>query len=398
MPAKPRFLVCGGSALLLVLVATAWPGDLRLNLPKRTQPTPVQTLNQLGVKALEKHAYAKAKALFYKAYLLDPNDPFTLNNLGYIAELDGQVERAQRFYALAAEQTSDALVEQSTSPSAVGKSVALVAGHAPDTRLKVNETNLASISLLLKDRAPEADILLERALALEPSNAFTLNNLGYTQEKEGEWEKALSYYNRAANLHSNEPVVVTVNPKWRGRGISEVARQNADNLRKLMNSQETAPARGARLNLRGVSALNRNDHRTAREDFQSAYRLDPNDAFTLNNMGYLAELDGDRETANFFYEKAEAARRANARVDVATSRQAEGRRLGEVADQNINLVDAKVQAETEARRRQGGPIVLKRRDNTPVVEPPPQATPPNPQPSHQESPTNPRQTAPNTNR
>ena len=257
----------------------------------------------------------------------------------------------------------------------MGKPVASVAGHAPDTRMKVNEINVAAITLLLKDRAPEADILLQRALALDPRNPFTLNNLGYSQEKEGEWEKALAYYTQAANLHSHETVVVTVNPKWRGKGISEVAGQNAENLRKLMAKQENAQARVARLNLQGVSALNRNDRRSAREDFQSAYKLDPNDAITLNNMGYVAELDGDRETANYFYEKAEAARRANARVDVATKRQAEGRKLGEVANQNNNQVDAKMQAEAEARRRQGGPIVLKRRDNTPVTEPAPQSAP-----------------------
>ena len=96
-------------------------------------------------------------------------------------------------------------------------------------------------------------------------------------------------------------------------------------------------------------------------------------------MGYVAELDGDRETANYFYEKAEAARRANARVEVATNRQAEGRKLREVADQNNNQVDAKMHAEAEARLRQGGPIVLKRRDNTPVAEPAPQTAPNPPQ-------------------
>ncbi len=374
MSAKPRFLVFWGSVVVL-LVGTALAGDLHVTLPKRSRPTPVQKLNRQGVKALEKHEYGKAKALFYKAYLLDPNDPFTLNNLGYIAELDGEVDRAQRLYALAAEQNSDALIAQSTNSSAVGKPVASVAGHAPDTRMKINEINVAAIALLLKDRAPEADILLQRALALDPRNPFTLNNLGFSQEKEGEWEKAVAYYTQAANLHSRETVVVTVNPKWRGKGISEVAGQNAENLRKLMAKQDSAQARVARLNLQGVSALNRNDRRSARDDFQSAYKLDPNDAFTLNNMGYVAELDGDRETANYFYEKAEAARRANARVDVATSRHAEGRKLGEVANQNNNQVDAKMQAEAEARRRQGGPIVLKRRDNTPVTEPAPQSAP-----------------------
>ena len=77
-------------------------GDLKITLPKRSKLTPVQRLNQEGVEAVQKHHYEKATALFYKAYLYDPDDPFTLNNLGYISELNGQVDRAQHFYDMAA--------------------------------------------------------------------------------------------------------------------------------------------------------------------------------------------------------------------------------------------------------------------------------------------------------
>ena len=81
----------------------AQAGDLKITIPKRSHPTPIQRLNREGVDALRKHNYKKAESLFYKAYLFDPDDPFTLNNVGYIAELQGQVERAQRFYQLAAQ-------------------------------------------------------------------------------------------------------------------------------------------------------------------------------------------------------------------------------------------------------------------------------------------------------
>src|SRR5271154_933728 len=89
----------------------AQAGDLKINIPKRSTLTPVQRLNRDGVDAVRKHNYAKAEELFYKAYLFDPDDPFTLNNLGYISELQGQIDRAQRFYALAAEQSSDAVID-----------------------------------------------------------------------------------------------------------------------------------------------------------------------------------------------------------------------------------------------------------------------------------------------
>ena len=72
-------------------------GDLRINLPKRTEATPVQKLNREGVKEIQRHRLDRAEKLFYRAYLIDPDDPFTLNNLGYISELQGKVERAQRY-------------------------------------------------------------------------------------------------------------------------------------------------------------------------------------------------------------------------------------------------------------------------------------------------------------
>ncbi len=366
---KAHFLVT--SLMLLALaVPTAFAKDkeVRIPLPKRSKPTPVQNLNREGVKALSKHDYDKAKKLFYQAYLLDPNDPFTLNNLGYVSELEGEVDRAQRFYALAAEQNSDAKIDRSTSDSVLGKPVSTVAGKTNDVNVRVNRYNVEAISLLNKDRAPEADMLLHKALALDRHNAFTLNNLGYAQEKEGELEQALSFYSAAAATGTRDAIVVTANGDWRGRAISDVASDNADKLRKLMRKSEGLDARVARLNLRGVSAINRNERHKARDYFEQAYKLNPRDAFTLNNMGYLSELDGDRETAKFYYEKAEAANRSKARVEVATRKEAEGKPLAAVADQSTELVHTRMQADVEARRSRGGPVLLMRRDNTPVVE------------------------------
>src|ERR1700719_3790478 len=108
--------------------AMAWPagvraGDIKITLPKRSPMTPVQRLNQEGVREIGKHAYEKAETLFYKAYLLDPDDPFTLNNLGYVSELQGQLDRAQKFYALAAKQPTDAVIDVASSKHVEGRSM-----------------------------------------------------------------------------------------------------------------------------------------------------------------------------------------------------------------------------------------------------------------------------------
>ena len=353
-----RFLrSVGTTALLLSLARGVFAADLHVQLPKKTKPTPVQKLNQEGVRALEKHDYKKAKKLFYHAYLIDPDDPFTLNNLGYMAELDGEIDRAQRYYALAADQHSDAVVASATKDAAKGKAVDLVAGSAADDQMRVNRLNVYAIGMLEKDRAPEADIALQKALALDPKNPFTMNNLGYAKEKEGELQQAYRYYAQAAASGSHEPVIVSVHPSWRGKPIDEIADANAKKVQKQMAKEEDAAGQVARLNLRGVSALNRNERTTAREDFQQAYKIEPNNAFTLNNMGYLAEMDGDRETADFFYAKAQEANRANARVIAATRRSAEGKRVGEVASGSDTAVTNAQEANIEARRREGGSTV-----------------------------------------
>src|SRR5580700_4900928 len=129
-------------ALLIALTMSASAHDVRISIPKRTKPTPVQKLNQDGVKEVQKHAYKRAKALFYKAYLIDPNDPFTLNNLGYIAELEGQADRAQRYYDLAQAQGSDAVVYKSSERAAVGQPVDQIAGSGADNKMQVNRINV----------------------------------------------------------------------------------------------------------------------------------------------------------------------------------------------------------------------------------------------------------------
>ena len=359
------------SVLLLSFSFFAAQGNaqqLRIPLPQKSRYTPVQKLNRDGVAALQKHQIDKAKRLFYRAYLIDPNDPFTLNNLGYVAEVEGDIDRAQRYYDQARANTSDAVVDRSTEPTLEGKTVAKIAGNTAEGAMKVNELNSEALRLLNQDRAPEADLMLQQALKIEPNNPFTLNNMGFAKEKEGELEDAIRLYTQSASTGSREPVVVTYNKEWRGRPISEVAAENAEKARKELARASKVEDQVARLNLRGVSAMNRNDHKTAREDFEKAYKLDPRNAFTINNMGFLSELEGDKETAQSYYEQAERARRSSARVAVSTRPEVEGREVGQVAGQSTALVEANLASVAEARRRSGQAPALHTRDNRIIID------------------------------
>jgi Flp pilus assembly protein TadD len=379
---------------LTIFSQAAHGGDLKLTLPKRSRLTPVQQLNQEGVDAVQKHQYEKATALFYKAYLYDPEDPFTLNNLGYVAELNGDVDRAQHFYELAALQTTDAVIARSSSSQLKGEPFRSAVTGVHDQSVQISRANVGAVRLLSQRRGSEAEALLQMALAENPHNAFTLNNLGVAKEAEGDLKAALKYYTEAANVHSTDPVVVSYDRAWRGRPISEMAAESARRLQQHIQT-ETAQEKAALLNLRGVAAMNRNDWQNANQDFRSAYSLDPSNAFSVNNIGYVAEMSGDPETAQVFYEKARQAQKANARVELATRGSAEGKQLFQVSDDNYQKVAARIEETAQVRRQDSGPIVLKHRDGSAVIEPvqptvnpgpqssaplPPPSSPPNLQP------------------
>jgi Flp pilus assembly protein TadD len=368
-----------GISAIMGCALSAWARDLKITVPERSHLTPVQRLNREGVEALQKHHNEKAEQLFYRAYLLDPDDPFTLNNLGYISELQGQMERAAQFYALSHTQTTEAVIDQTTSKSIQGRSVK--EALAIPASLEINHENVEAVRLLSQGRAPEADLLLQQVAKSHPGDIFTLNNMGVAKEMEGESQQALKYYDAASATNSAASAVVTVDRSWRGKPVAQIALRNAQTLRKRLASENTLGAQVAELNLRGVSAINRNDPRTAEEDFRQAYKLDPNNAFARNNIGYLSEIQGDRETAQVFYDSAAQAAGTRANVGLATRQSAEGQKLSQVAADNDTQVDKKVAQEQEARRRQPEPIVLRRRDNTVVDESAPSTVPPTAQPS-----------------
>jgi Flp pilus assembly protein TadD len=121
---------------------------------------------------------------------------------------------------------------------------------------------------------------------------------------------------------------------------------------------DPSEARSVVFTIRGVAAANQNDWTAARQNFLKAYSLNSQSAFTLNNLGYVAEKDGDLETAQFFYEKARRAADSGARVGLATQRVAEGQSLLTVAEDSNQKVDDALELYSQQRRRETGPIEL----------------------------------------
>ncbi len=373
---KAAFAKCAPVLLGMAMVSFASGLDLRISLPKGSRSTPVQQLNRDGVNQLKHGHVKKAKERFVKAYLLDPDDPFTLNNLGYIAELEGDVDRALKYYQLAANNSTEAVIDDASRKGLKGQAVSMAFQSAKTSEYPGNRANFQALTLLEKGRVFEAEMVLKKAIGTDPKNPFLLDSLGYVMESEGDLQSALQYYSEAADQHSEERVLLTPLKKWRGKTISEIAARNADTVRDALTKGEDVDTQVTRLNLRGVSALNHNDSNDAQKFFADAYRLDPKNAFTLNNMGYIDELNGDRETAEMYYEAARSARQANERVTYATRADAEGRKVGPLAESNQDAVDSTLRAIQQSKRRARKPIQLMVRENAAA----PAANEPKPKP------------------
>lgn len=369
-----------------IAVATAsicaWARDGHvIKIPRRSELTPVQKLNREGVEAVKKRNYRGAEALFYKAYLYDPADPFTLNNLGYISEVEGNLDRAEKFYHLAAEQSSNASIDVSSAKHLEGKPMRDAVVNLQDAQMRVNHTNIQAMRMLAENRGFEALALLKQNLQADPQNAFTLNNLGVASEVTGDFDGALRYYRQAAARDSSEPAAVTLDQSWRGRSISAMADASARRLERRLHSTGANEERAMMLTIHGVLAANQNQWTAAREDFLRAYSLDPSSAFTMNNRGWVAEKDGDLETAQYFYGKAQKAENAAVPVGFATRLSAEGQSMSAVATDSNNKVDDALEVYSQQRKREPATVELTPRGGSPTTpQNPPPAQPPNQRP------------------
>jgi Flp pilus assembly protein TadD len=380
----PKTAMTLGAILALAVLGAsprAWSHDgERILIPMRSHFSPVQKLNREGVNAIRKRDFNRAETLFYRAYLYDPADPFTLNNLGYVSELDGQLDRAQRFYQLAAEQSSDANIDASSARQLKGQPMKAALVELKDATMRINRLNLDAMRMLEQDQGFEALGVLKQALAADPRNAFTLNNLGVAYESVADFDSAMRCYQEAAATGSNEPAMVALDASWRGRSVSSMAAESARRLQRKMRGIDPAQAKAIMFTLRGVRAENANNWTEARQDFIHAYALDPNSAFSLNNRGYVAEREGDLETAQFFYQRAQRAPNSTAKVGIATRLFAHGQPLNAVANESNNSVDDALEVYSRQRKQPSAPVELTPRGGAPEQTPNPSPNnPPSPQ-------------------
>jgi protein O-GlcNAc transferase len=136
------------------------------------QPQHADSLNLLGVIALQTGNLEAALALVQRAVALRPDAAVCRNNLGQILERLGRDDEAVRCYETALE---------------------LDAGYA-------EAHNNWGLALARRDRLAEADAHYEQAIALDPTYAEPQTNRGNLLKDRGEIDAAIACYRRAIEL------------------------------------------------------------------------------------------------------------------------------------------------------------------------------------------------------
>ena len=100
----------------------------------------------------------------------------------------------------------------------------------------------------------------------------------------------------------------------------------------------TSPAQ--RLLGQAVSNLNQGNTAQYKELVKKAYADDPNDAFVINNMGVVSEMDGNLPQAKAFYMEA-IARAGSLKIGTTSDSRYSGKPLKDMAEENLKRVSVR---------------------------------------------------------
>jgi general secretion pathway protein D len=70
----------------------------------------------------------------------------------------------------------------------------------------------------------------EKALAINPDNPYAVLNMGVIYQEKGEDEKAIEMYNRVISLNPDQMAVTSTDPMQKGKSLTDIARDNLDNM------------------------------------------------------------------------------------------------------------------------------------------------------------------------
>jgi Tfp pilus assembly protein PilF len=186
---------------------------------------------------------------------------------------------------------------------------------------------LALVTRLQVRHWKDSRTLLERALAVDPDNAWALGNLGAMDAREGDRSRALERCRRAAELAPRDPQAQF--------NLGALLESHGDSIGAAVRYERAlalAPEHARAHNNLGSVRARAGDLATARVHFEQALRASPDFREAHNNLASVLKRTGDLTGAEAHYRQAItlSPRYAEAHLNLGRLLAASGR-LGEAA-------------------------------------------------------------------
>jgi arylsulfatase A-like enzyme/Tfp pilus assembly protein PilF len=146
---------------------------------------------------------------------------------------------------------------------------------------------------LKQDNSEEAEKSYIKALSLDPQFAEAHCNLGVVYNKKYQFQKAISHYQQA----------ISIKPDWQQPKDFLIAAQNNIakidlNIKSLKDSLSQNPNQPELHKTLATIFYQQDNINEAVSNWESALKLDPNDAMTLNNLAYIYATQSEGEFKN----------------------------------------------------------------------------------------------------
>lgn len=258
----------------------------------------------LGHYAMARHAYRDALALYRKAHRLDSKDLRLLNNLAEVHRALGQGEQAVRWlYRAVRRERHSVRAWNALCRIHLEAGRGELARQAMGMALSVNPRDWGvyfTVADHFLDRGlhARARAVLEDILDLGPKSVIAAevhNYLGYLSYREGNYEEAVPYFEKALALNPQLSVA------WLNLGNLHFHRKALDHAERCYREALTLdPRQGQAATQLGLVYLEQGQLHLAREPLEKAISLDPADLWahlglsefhrrTRNPVGSLEE-------------------------------------------------------------------------------------------------------------
>jgi general secretion pathway protein D len=110
--------------------------------------------------------------------------------------------------------------------------------HKPANKENAAILTERGFAKLLENKNREAKEYFEEALEHDAENPYTLLNVGVVAEREGDFKRAVDYYQKVIFTNTEATAIEASDPEKKGLPLVDIARENIERLKPRMKSKK----------------------------------------------------------------------------------------------------------------------------------------------------------------